>query len=249
MIKDLKDSRRIHTNFTNTHKEKLAQDFINHEHVNVFVLSRLYWPGVKADSFKLPEEVGKFMDKYTKSYSELKAGRTLELRPTAGTVDLTLELEGREVTVTVPPLTASIIVLFQHKAEWTLDHLTAQLDATATAVRNRLGYWLSMGLVKETSPNVFVLDEHGEATHEKGQEDDEEADNGDNEEHLVLLKFVEGMLKQQKQLPINRIAMMLNMFMTGDQAFKGTPADLKKILDQAVKEGQLGRSGDMYTLP
>eukprot|EP00045_Choanoeca_perplexa_P010505 m.106333 g.106333 ORF g.106333 m.106333 type:complete len:719 (+) comp15301_c0_seq1:82-2238(+) len=248
MVKDFKESRRIHNSFANAHTTEMEAAPINHNAVNVFVLSRLYWPNVKADSFKLPEAVNSFMDTYTKSYSELKAGRTLELRPSAGTVQLTLELAGREETVTVPPLTASIIVLFQDQPNWTLEELSTKLEASSSAVRHRLAYWLSMGIVREESSGCFVLDEEGQATgqhHHEAEMESEEA----SQENTVLLKFVEGMLTNFKQLPFERIAAMLNMFMTGDQAYKGTPADLRKLLDKFAKEGLLGRSGDFYTLP
>jgi hypothetical protein len=113
----------------------------------------------------------------------------------------------QQETVTVPPLTASIIVLFQDRAEWSLSELASELEvrvskpvcpiyclsnmcqnlcapyivyltykawdcvllltvlqATNATVRQRLAYWLSMGIIKEESSERFVLDEEGQAT-------------------------------------------------------------------------------------
>lgn len=57
MLKDFADSKRTHTNFKEVTRGTplpQGQEHRAYEDVHVFVLSRLFWPTLKEDTFALP---------------------------------------------------------------------------------------------------------------------------------------------------------------------------------------------------
>ena len=57
MIKDFTNSRRLHQVFASSGREATAGSTLDFtaESVHVYVLSRLFWPGLKKDTIQLPQ--------------------------------------------------------------------------------------------------------------------------------------------------------------------------------------------------
>ncbi|EDQ86015.1 uncharacterized protein MONBRDRAFT_28655 [Monosiga brevicollis MX1] len=264
LIKDVNESRRVHQSFSQQPVPETPAAPLSKDQVNVLVLSRLYWPGLQTSTvnFRLPDGLEQYLEEYKTSYSRLKAGRHLELRPNEGTVELQLEAGGKQLDLVVSPLAACIINLFEQQPEWSLQALAKKLECTGPVVRSKLAYWVGLGLVRETQPDKFLLDEDhfahhhassitqrfdmlirnlglvldlwlligaraagGDGHHETHEEAAAVGDGADDPlespQAIVVLRFVEGMLRNAASLPLERIHVMLSMFMQGDQAFNG----------------------------
>ena len=160
MLKDIADSKRIKT----AQQASMATETGERPDLNVFVLSRLFWPNFRDEGLKLPAAIQQLMDTYTEGYKALKAARTVEFKPCVGLVELSLEINGEEVRLAalagqgqdrsvslmraslfcvsprhqvpmkVSPMAASIIIKFQEQETWTLTELGDALD-----VRGLLG--------------------------------------------------------------------------------------------------------------
>ena len=87
-----------------------------------------------------------------------------------------LELADRELSLCVSPMRATIIYRFQdqgistilpkyrkankHNSSidvWTVDNLSTALESQPSVVRRHLGFWVSQGVLKEQSPDVFTV--------------------------------------------------------------------------------------------
>lgn len=119
MLKDIADSKRMNA----VYNEQLATDGeVGGDFaalpLNVFVLSRLFWPAFREESYELPPLVQRKMKHFTESFEALKAARTLDLKPNLGTVQLSLELANRTVRArpasgqapTPPPFSARAVL-------------------------------------------------------------------------------------------------------------------------------------------
>lgn len=61
--------------------------------------------------------------------------------------------------------------------KWTVDDLSNLLQMPASALRRKIAYWQTQGLLKEESTDTFILvEEHKGRTHDMIITDDEEAE-------------------------------------------------------------------------
>lgn len=156
MLKDISDSKRI-----NTLLHEAGRDIDLNAGpfpVNGMILSAQFWPQFKEETLKLPSVVSDSLDNYSKAYEAIKGNRCLVWKPHLGFATIELELgtgghSSRKVTLTVSPAQASIIYLFQDKAEWTTEEIAQAITIPATTVRRRIVFWQSQGIVREVGPD------------------------------------------------------------------------------------------------
>lgn len=132
------------------------------------------------------------------------------------------------------------------------------MHAPATVLRRKIAFWVSQGLLKEISNDVFVLQEESTSKNRLSTDIVEEetesamasASDQREEELQVFWSYIVGMLTNLDSLPIERIHQMLKMFASqGPGAVECGLPELRQFLDRKVREHQLLLSGSFYRLP
>ncbi|XP_026670308.1 anaphase-promoting complex subunit 2 [Ceratina calcarata] len=257
MLKDVYDSKRI-----DGHIQSDANYTLEKEHfpTSALILSAQFWPPFKENwKLELPKVVQNQLNKYVKAFETLKGNRTLCWKPHLGNVTLEIELKDRKVEMNVTPIHATIILHFQDKKEWTLEELAEAMHAPATVLRRKISFWVSQGLLKEISNDVFILQEESSTKNRSLPDIVEEeevesvmasASDQREEELQVFWSYIVGMLTNLDSMPLERIHQMLKMFASqGPGAMECGLPELRQFLDRKVREHQLLFSGGLYRLP
>lgn len=257
MLKDVYDSKRIDGHIQSDTSYTLEKE---HFPTSALILSAQFWPPFKENwKLELPKIVQNQLNKYVKAFETLKGNRTLSWKPHLGNVTLEIELKDRKLEINVTPIHATIILHFQEKKEWTLEELAEVMHAPATVLRRKITFWVSQGLLKEISNDVFILQEES-STKSRCLSDiveEEEAESAmasasdQREEELqVFWSYIVGMLTNLDSMPLERIHQMLKMFASqGPGAMECGLPELRQFLDGKVREHQLLFSGGLYRLP
>ncbi|GLV33864.1 morula [Carabus blaptoides fortunei] len=261
MLKDICDSKRINTHLQNDAEYKAESgDFP----VAALVLSAQFWPAFKDETLELPALIKEQFQFYTNGFETLKGNRTLCWKPHLGTVEVEIELKDRTLGLTVSPLLATIIMHFQNREQWSVDELSQEMKVPATLLRKKISFWQSQGILRELSPDMFVvIEETSNATKDKGPstadiicEDDESesamaSSQDQREEELqVFWSYIIGMLTNLDSMPLERIHQMLKMFASqGPTAIECGLQELRQFLDRKVREHKLLYTGGLYRLP
>jgi len=140
-----------------------------------------------------------------------------------------------------------------------LQDLAEVIHAPATVLRRKMTFWVSQGLLKETSNDVYVLQEESTSKNRLSTDIVEEeetesvmasASDQREEELQVFWSYIVGMLTNLDSMPIERIHQMLKMFASqGPGAVECGLPELRQFLDRKVREHQLLLSGSFYRLP
>ncbi|XP_012233242.2 anaphase-promoting complex subunit 2 isoform X1 [Linepithema humile] len=257
MLKDVYDSKRIDGNIHSDTSYNLQRELFP---TSALILSAQFWPPFKEDwKLKLPNIVQNQLNKYVKAFEALKGNRTLCWKPHLGNVNLEIELKDRKLDINVTPIHATIILHFQDKSEWALQDLAEIMHVPTTVLRRKMTFWVSQGLLKETSNNVYILQEESTSKNRLSTDivEEEETESvmastsDQREEELqVFWSYIVGMLTNLDSLPIERIHQMLKMFASqGPGTVECGLPELRQFLDRKVREHQLLLSGNMYRLP
>ncbi|XP_063990003.1 anaphase-promoting complex subunit 2 [Diachasmimorpha longicaudata] len=263
MLKDIYDSKRIdgliQTNPTYNAGEECSSP--PKFSTSALILSAQFWPPFKEEwKLELPKFVQNQLDKYVKTFETLKGNRTLCWKPHLGNVNLEIQLNGREIDMSVTPIHATIIIHFQEKNQWNVEELAEVIHIPPTILRRKLSFWVSQGLLKETENDVFLLQEDSNSINRSIREhcvEEEEVESAmasasdQREEELqVFWSYIVGMLTNLDSMPLERIHQMLKMFASqGPGAVECGLPELRQFLDKKVREHQLLFSGGLYRLP
>jgi len=266
MLKDIGDSKRINSHLHSQDggcPELQTQQFP----VNSIILSGQFWPQFKAETLELPLEVQESLEVYTKAFQTLKGNRTLHWKHHLGFANIDLEIGDKKINLTVSPVHAAIIYKFQDRCEWAPPDLAAVLKIPVSALRRKIAFWQSQGIVRETDDDTYMLieegpmrrpsgisgDSHGQAmgVEEDGEESVTASSKDQREEELnVFWSYIVGMLTNLESLPLDRIYQMLRMFaMQGPSAVECDMTELRAFLDNKVMQHKLAFSGGQYRLP
>lgn len=134
------------------------------------------------------------------------------------------------------------------------------MQVPSTVLRRKISFWQSHGLITESQPNVFNLQEEQEKKNSNAQDDivveDFESESvmasaqDQREEELqTFWSYILGMLMNLDTLPIERIHQMLKMFAFQGPTIECSLPELKIFLDRKVREHQLIYSNGLYRLP
>lgn len=257
MLKDVYDSKRIDGHIQSNTSYTLEKD---HFPTSALILSAQFWPPFKENwKLELPKIVQNQLNKYVKAFETLKGNRTLCWKPHLGNVTLEIELKDRKLDINVTPIHATIILHFQDKKEWALEELAEIMHAPATVLRRKITFWVSQGLLKEISNDIFILQEESSTKNRSVTDIVEEeeiesamasASDQREEELQVFWSYIVGMLTNLDSMPLERIHQMLKMFASqGPGAMECGLPELRQFLDRKVREHQLLFSGGLYRLP
>ncbi|KAF9442428.1 hypothetical protein P691DRAFT_714426 [Macrolepiota fuliginosa MF-IS2] len=251
MLRDMTDSRRI-----DAHIQGVQENV-----VHPTIISQHFWPALESSSLSMPGQFSALQQTYSTAFNTFKPDKRLKFLPHLGTITLHLELEDRDLEVTVPPLEAAFIELFAEKNTWSLEQLMEGVGGVdrGSALKALLT-WIDHGVVEECVDEereglfrlVEVVKEKGEdegagglarqgvAAQVQAQEAGgagvqpaASAQQQQAEQMRVYWKFIEGMLTNLGGLPIDRIQSMLRFAPGYDQ----TVEQLSLFLEAARREG------------
>ncbi|TFK66693.1 hypothetical protein BDN72DRAFT_771609 [Pluteus cervinus] len=242
MLRDMTDSKRI-----DGHVQSQEESV-----VHPTIISKHFWPALESTNLIMPGQFQKLQEDYATQFTHFKPDKRLRWLPNLGTISLRLELEDRTVEADVPPLEAAFIELFSDKNIWTIDDLTKAVGAVdRAAALNALSTWVDLGVLKEDEEGVFRLLEVAEeksALTKGGKARGTEANPGAGgdgvlppvtqqqqqaEQMRIYWKFIEGMLTNLGNLPLDRIQTMLKFAPGYDQ----TVEQLGAFMEAARREG------------
>jgi anaphase-promoting complex subunit 2 len=252
--------------------ETLSPEGLLKPSLHAKILSRLYWPQLQDENYRVPEVITELQKRYEEGFESLKASRKLTWLHTLGQATVELELEDRIVTEEVHTWQATVIWAFQSSkpgnniVERTVQELVQNLEMEEMLVRNALKFWVKKLVLHEVSPNTFTIMEtlnqedrarSKEQTvtssmlgaNEESVDDTEMAANeGIGEEKLgVYWQFIQGMLTNSSPtMALQQIAMMLKMLIV--DGFPYSNEELQEFLGRKVAEGSLELVGGKYRL-
>jgi anaphase-promoting complex subunit 2 len=235
-------------------------------------LSRLYWPQLQDENYRVPEIITELQKRYEEGFESLKASRKLSWLHTLGQATVELELEDRSVTEEVHTWQATVIWAFQSDesnnapTERTVQQLILTLEMDEALVRSALRFWAKKLVLHEVSPNTFAVMEtlnqedrarskaQAAASIVPGTTDDSVDDTGMGpnegigEEKLGMYwNFIQGMLTNSSPtMALQQIAMMLKMLIS--EGFPYSNEELQEFLGRKVVEGSLELVGGKYRL-
>uniref|UniRef100_A0A1A9ZZH8 Anaphase-promoting complex subunit 2 n=1 Tax=Glossina pallidipes TaxID=7398 RepID=A0A1A9ZZH8_GLOPL len=258
MLKDITDSKRINSHIQSDPKYNESKQF----DISSLIISAQFWPSFNKETVELPEEIANEFKKYTKSYEDYKGNRTLNWRSVTGRVNIAIEMGERTLDMTVAPMLAVIIYHFQNKTEWSLEDLSTTVKIPPSILKRRIAFWQSHGIILESQPGVFKLNENDLPktqldkepiseiiAEDEGNESAMASASDQREEELqVFWSYIVGMLTNLDSLPIERIHQMLKLFATNGSGVEFTQDDLKVFLQRKVRDHKLIYSGGVYQL-
>ena len=199
MLQDIVDSGRNHANIMNQVQTKLAFD------INIMMISHVFWPNLRQEDVTVYKPLQDFLqDEYTKSFSELKRNRTLEWKFNLGFVELDLEFENKTLSFTVSPVQATIISCFENSKKCHADTMSNAVGLPLSQTRKKLAFWVTNGVLKETSKDIFELKDDISASRQVVVEEMDSAmvkiEQVREEELEGFTNFVMGLINQSGQV-------------------------------------------------
>ena len=159
MLRDVLDSRKVDEVIRKEQATDNAQQRdADQPELHAKILSRLFWPTMSDQGFKLPSPIIDQQASYEKGFETLKQSRKLTWLNSIGHVEVELHLEDRTVTEEVLPYQAAVIHAFESRASpISVDDLAIQLDMSPTLVRSACIFWLSRRVLTEPSKDSFLV--------------------------------------------------------------------------------------------
>ncbi|EGD95368.1 anaphase-promoting complex subunit ApcB [Trichophyton tonsurans CBS 112818] len=270
MLRDALDSKRIDT-VIRTDK---GLDQSPTAGIHAKILSRLYWPELQEQEFKIPAEVVELQEKYSAGFESLKPSRKLTWLNSLGTAIVELDLEDRVFKDEVTTWQAAVISSFQSDEDTTVSKtvsdLSIELDMPASLVRSACLFWMSKRILVQQQPDVFTVLETLPDDEDPGASSQNQAQAQPNSdanaaaaaaaaaakeaaEAATMAKmdlywqFIKGMLTNQGAMPLQRIIMMLKIAVPG--GFPFSSEELKQFMGKMVSNGELEMvSGGNYKI-
>eukprot|EP00736_Rhodelphis_marinus_P009711 Rmarinus@m.3994 len=280
MLKDMQDSRRLMLQVRNRLScsgevcvDTKSLDRIDSIGLEVAVISKLFWPPVPKETLPLPSVLRNAMEAYAVEYEAVKAPRKLHFLEGVGAADVEVEFPtGESVHFSDVPLALVVILLrFDHTEEhgfeenneakriWELHDLSSVMNSSSAAMRKKLAYWVSKGVLREmrvghtyeyefneglggaSGLSMPLLSMDDDNDHNAGGHDNVEGDFEAFE--MVVLGILMGGASRGVDSIHNLLKMMFDT--TSETPYQLTVLDLKSQLDRLVAEGKLeGDNGE-----
>lgn len=256
MLRDIVDSRRVDNGIRIDQKLELSTS------LHARILSHLFWPSLHSETFSIPSEIAALQSRYATGFETLKQSRKLTWLNALGQVIVQLDLEDRTVIEEVQTWQASVIYAFQDQdtgtsTSKTVQQLTEDLSMSELLVRNSLNFWVSVLVLRESSPDTYyVLETLSSSELDAGSINQSVAaataataasganpasaiaeDHAFQEKMAVFWQCVVAMLTNQGSMPLPQILAYLGVFIPG--GFPYGNEVLREFLDGKVQEGRL----------
>ncbi|KAM3460511.1 hypothetical protein BB8028_0002g13900 [Beauveria bassiana] len=274
MVKDIQDSRRLDTvlrrNIRSTQNpESPALSYHSK------ILSRLFWPSLTKETFKVPAPVAEIQAQYEAGFEQLKSSRKLGWLDNLGTATVKLELDDRTVEVDCKTCEAAVIFEFQGEGaqsdtgaqQRTFEELWQSLMMDEDALESALRFWIAKKVLKEIGRQTYVVVERLDSDEAAGDtRDDASVEEGPEapgstspkkakaldprevERRTIYWQFILGMLTNSAPaMPLGQIAMMMKMLIADGCDWSNE--ELQVFLDGKITAGELELAGGKYRLP
>lgn len=272
MIKDIYDSRRVDA----TLRKSLRVDGAPDSGVPTYhskILSRLFWPSLPKDPFKVPPPVAAIQSQYEAGFEQLKTSRKLSWLDHLGSATVQLELDDRSIELECKTYEAAVIYAFQDDGsgqpgprQRTFNEIWEKLMIDEDLLGLALRFWVSKRVLRDTGHQTYVvlerLDEAGKAASKGGDEavnksEDEDGqpsprkpknmDSKEKERRTVYWQFIVGMLTNSSPaMPLSQISMMMKMLIADGCPWSNE--ELQEFLGEKVAEKELELAGGKYRL-
>ncbi|KND89497.1 Anaphase-promoting complex subunit 2 [Tolypocladium ophioglossoides CBS 100239] len=273
MIKDIYDSRRVDA----TLRQSLRVDGTPDSSIPTYhskILSRLFWPSLPKDPFKVPPPVAAIQSQYEAGFEQLKTSRKLSWLDHLGSATVQLELEDRSIELECKTYEAAVIYAFQGDGsgqpgpqQHTFNEIWEKLMMDEDLLELALRFWVSKRVLRDAGNRSYVvlerLDEVGkaankgddEAISKSGDEDGQPSprkpknmDSKEKERRTVYWQFIVGMLTNSSPaMPLGQISMMMKMLIADGCPWSNE--ELQEFLGEKVAEKELELAGGKYRLP
>ncbi|EFW22010.1 hypothetical protein D8B26_002105 [Coccidioides posadasii str. Silveira] len=173
MMRDVLDSKRVDAviradqklESKQEHAHSMGRDTLEHvPELNSKILSRLFWPSLSDQNFKVPEEISSLQARYSTGFETLKPSRKLTWLNSLGAVTVELDLKDRVFSDEVTTWQASVIYSFQSPSSTSdspvtksVSELAEQLEMSPSLVRSACLFWLSKRILTESAPEVYSV--------------------------------------------------------------------------------------------
>ncbi|KAL5259145.1 hypothetical protein ACHWQZ_G009560 [Mnemiopsis leidyi] len=248
MLQDVVDSKRTHANIINKVKQECPFE------ISTLIISHVFWPNLRKEEVNIYKPLQDYLSgEYQTAYSELKRSRTLEWNLNLGFVELDLEFEGRTLSFTVSPVQATIILCFEKSEKCHADTISNTIGLSLSQTRKKLAFWVTNGVLKETSKDMYELEKEVKETQQVVVEEMDSAmvkiEQVREEELEGFTNFVIGLINQSGQITVERVHKLLSLLLSDSPAGQLTPEEVKTFLDKKVKQKLLSFTGGVYKKP
>lgn len=272
MVKDIQDSRRLDV-VLRRNLRSAQQSGAPALSYHSKILSRLFWPSLVKETFKVPAPVADIQSQYEAGFEEVKSSRKLGWLDNLGTAVVSLELEDRTVEVECKTYEAAVIYEFNSNEsqgdaasqQRTFEEIWQSLMIDEDALELALRFWVSKKVLKDVGNRTYVVIERLEsedtAPEAHGADADEDGDEAggaspkkskamdpkEAERRTVYWQFILGMLTNSAPaMPLSQIAMMMKMLIADGCTWSNE--ELQEFLGEKIAAGELELTGGKYRL-
>ncbi|OAA73483.1 Cullin [Cordyceps fumosorosea ARSEF 2679] len=273
MVKDIQDSRRLDAVLRRKIRgaqQPGAPALSYHSRI----LSRLFWPSLTKETFKVPAPVADIQAQYEAGFEQLKSSRKLGWLHSLGTATVSLELEDRTIDVECKTYEAAVIFEFQGEGtqsdtgaqQRTFDEIWQSLMMDEDALELALRFWVTKKVLKDVGNRTYVVMERLDSEEAKQDaHDDTSVDDGaeasgsaspkkakgvdpkEAERRTIYWQFILGMLTNSAPaMPLSQIAMMMKMLIADGCHWSNE--ELQEFLEEKIAAGELELAGGKYRL-
>lgn len=284
MIKDIQDSERLNSAIIKLQRIAHKRQHVNgtatdaedpddplKPSLNPKVLSRLFWPQLNDEEYKIPTEVASIQANYEKGFQMLKSARKLTWLHALGQATVELELSDRTVVEEVHTWQATVIWAFgsdesgSGSTRRSVQELVDGLEMDEALVRSALHFWVGKLVLEEIDQDTFAVmetltQEDLARSNAQGGDNAAALDEGDADAAMIgtgsgaqdgkmqiYWQFIQGMLTNSSpQMPLQQIAMMLKMLIA--DGFPYSNEELQEFLGTKVEAGELEFVAGKYKL-
>ncbi len=257
MLKDVKNSRET---LADMNKSIRLENGV--EGFETTVISKEFWPKLPAEQeFSLPPEFSEKMKLFSETFERLKDPRKLIWQSGLGSVALNLTFDdGRTLEISVSPLQASILLLYDKKKKWPVRELHKELDVRDKGLLTKsLASLASKGVLRasdsaaseyetvefatdaDNTRNVVEDDVH------PGANETDAGGAGDAAEMKVFESYILAMLQNLKACPLEKVHNMLKLFVK-TPVYDRTQDQLASLLAQMVDENKIEVQAGMFKI-
>ena len=267
MLKDIQDSGRVNSTIRHNQQLDVSNEAgaLEDTSLNAKILSRLFWPQLHDDSYRIPDGITDLQKRYENGFESLKSSRKLTWLPALGQATVELELTDRTIVEEVLTWQATVIWAFESDEPGdvtrTVSQLVEALEMEEALVRSALKFWSNKLVLQEISKDVYAVLEslnqeelarsNAQAAGSARNTDDTQAP-AQNEgmtagRMQMYWPFIQAMLtNSSSQMPLQQISMMLRMLIA--DGFPYSNEELQEFLGCMVEGGELEIAGGKYRL-
>lgn len=270
MMKDIQDSKRVDANLCKSIRSQPDENG-NTVTFHTKILSRLFWPSLPKEPFKVPEVIAGIQSQYEAGFEHLKSSRKLDWLDHLGSATVQLDLEDRSIQLECKPYEAAVIYAFQDAddsdaVKRTFNELWEKLMIDEDLLESALQFWVGKKVLRNVGDQTYVVLEKLESdTSEESAANagsDMQGPEGsqpsprkakgmsskEQEQRAIYWQFIVGMLTNSSPaMQLGQILMMMKMLIPDGCPWNNE--ELQEFLAEKIGTQELELAGGKYRLP